>query len=207
MSLVGFLCCYISLHLGSQAKCAAVYWHCFCSFSEAEWLFLDLHGSISRQGILWKPWKKILPLSDILSMRTGIVELNVYLNQRHLAFGLLMVTLALYLFMDWLEAGTAHEEKGILWIKTESFRRRMEKQKSGSGTAYGNVSGSVCVLEWGSSDRWSADFVRLCDFLGWKSGLRCHGGGIHLLFLASVKDFYCWKCYEFSDLSGISGRG
>ena len=59
----------------------------------------------------------------------------------------------------------------------------------------------------GSSDRWSADFVRLCDFLGWKSGLRCHGGGIHLLFLASVKDFYCWKRYESSDLSGISGRG
>ena len=117
------------------------------------------------------------------------MELNVYLNQRHLAFGLLMVTLTLYLFMDWLEAGTAHEEKGILWIKTESFEGRMEKQKSGSGTAYGNVSGSVCVLEWGSSDRWSADFVRLCDFLGWKSGLRCHGGGIHLLFLASVKDF------------------
>ena len=54
-----------------EAKCAAVYWHCFCSFSEAEWLFSDLYGSISRQGILWKPWKKILPLSDILSMRTG----------------------------------------------------------------------------------------------------------------------------------------
>ena len=63
------------------------------------------------------------------------------------------------------------------------------------------------VLEWGSSDRWSADLVRLCYFLGWKSGLRCHGGGIHLLFLSSVKDFYCWKCYEPSDLSGISGRG
>ena len=91
--------------------------------------------------------------------------------------------------------------------KQNLFEGRMEKQKSGSGTAYGNVSGFVCVLEWGSSDRWSADFVRLCDFLGWKSGLRCHGGGIHLLFLASVKDFYCWKCYESSDLSGISGRG
>lgn len=71
LSLVGFLMLLYQLALRSQAKCAAVYWHCFCSFSEAEWLFSDLYGSISRQGILWKPWKKILPLSDILSMRTG----------------------------------------------------------------------------------------------------------------------------------------
>jgi len=119
------------LHLGSQAKCAAVYWHCFCSFSEAEWLFLDLHGSISRQGILWKPWKKILPLSDILlNENWGLWNFNVYLNQRHLAFGLLMVTLALYLFMDWLEAGTAHEEKGILWIKNRIFSKEGWKSRN-----------------------------------------------------------------------------
>ena len=64
----------------------------------------------------------------------------------------------------------------------------MEKQKSGSGTAYGNVSGSVCVLEWGSSDRWSADFVRLCDFLGWKSGLRCHGE----ISVLDERSFFPW---------------
>ena len=71
LSLVGFLMLLYQLVLRITGKCAAVYWHCFCSFSEAEWLFSDLYGSISRQGILWKPWKKILPLSDILSMRTG----------------------------------------------------------------------------------------------------------------------------------------
>ena len=71
LSLVGFLMLLYQLALRITGKCAAVYWHCFCSFSEAEWLFSDLYGSISRQGILWKPWKKILPLSDILSMRTG----------------------------------------------------------------------------------------------------------------------------------------
>ena len=55
----------------------------------------------------------------------GLWNFNVYLNQRHLAFGLLMVTLALYLFMDWLEAGTAHEEKGILWIKNRIFSKEV----------------------------------------------------------------------------------
>lgn len=46
----------------------------------------------------------------------GLWNFNVYLNQRHLAFGLLLVTLALYLFMDWLEAGISHEEKGLQWL-------------------------------------------------------------------------------------------
>lgn len=53
----------------------------------------------------------------------GLWNFNVYLNQRHLAFGLLMVTLALYLFMDWLETGTMHEEKGFVWMKERLFSK------------------------------------------------------------------------------------
>ena len=53
----------------------------------------------------------------------GLWNFNVYLNQRHLPFGLLMVTLALYLFMDWLEAGTMHEEKGFVWMKERLFTK------------------------------------------------------------------------------------
>lgn len=53
----------------------------------------------------------------------GLWNFNVYLNQRHLAFGLLMVTIALYLFMDWLEAGTMHEEKGFVWMKERLFSK------------------------------------------------------------------------------------
>ena len=40
----------------------------------------------------------------------------MYLNQRHLAFGLLIVTLVIYVFLDWLEAGTSHKEKGFSWF-------------------------------------------------------------------------------------------
>ena len=60
----------------------------------------------------------------------GLWNFNVYLNQRHLAFGLLLVTLALYLFMDWLEAGTAHEEKGFLWMKNRIFSKEGWKSRN-----------------------------------------------------------------------------
>ena len=98
-------------------------------FQKRNGFFSDLYGSISRQGILWKPWKKNTSfIGYTVNENWGLWNFNVYLNQRHLAFGLLMVTLALYLFMDWLEAGTAHEEKGILWIKKQDFLEgRMEK--------------------------------------------------------------------------------
>ena len=46
----------------------------------------------------------------------GLWNFNVYLNQRHLAFGLLIVTLVIYVFLDWLEAGTSHKEKGFSWF-------------------------------------------------------------------------------------------
>lgn len=46
----------------------------------------------------------------------GLWNFNVYLNQRHLAFGLLIVTLALWMFLDWVEAGCKHEEKGWHWL-------------------------------------------------------------------------------------------
>ncbi len=209
LSLVGFLMLLYQLALRITGKMCCGVLALFLFFFRSGMAFFRFVWEHIQAGNLVETLEENTSfIGYTVNENWGLWNFNVYLNQRHLAFGLLMVTLALYLFMDWLEAGTSHEEKGILWIKNRIFLEgRMEKQKSGSGTAYGNVSGSVCVLEWGSSDRWSADFVRLCYFLGWKSGLRCHGGGIHLLFLSSVKDFYCWKCYEPSDLSGISGRG
>ena len=178
-------------------------------FQKRNGFFQYLYGSISRQGILWKPWKKTLPLSDILSMRTGDCgTLMFILISRHLAFGLLMVTLALYLFMDWLEAGTAHEEKGILWIKNRIFSKEGWKSRNLDQALLMGMFLGLCAFWNGAAV--IGGLLILCGFaifLGWKSGLRCHGGGIHLLFLSSVKDFYCWKCYEPSDLSGISGRG
>ena len=53
----------------------------------------------------------------------GLWNFNVYLNQRHLAFGLLMVSAAVWVFMEWLEAGCSHSEKGIAWIGKRIFSK------------------------------------------------------------------------------------
>ena len=53
----------------------------------------------------------------------GLWNFNVYLNQRHLAFGLLIVAVAIWIFMDWVEAGSVRKEKGILWIRNCFFTR------------------------------------------------------------------------------------
>lgn len=63
----------------------------------------------------------------------GLWNFNVYLNQRHLAFGLLIVALVIWIYLDWVEAGCSHKEQGILWIRNRWFTweawkcRNMEK--------------------------------------------------------------------------------
>lgn len=54
----------------------------------------------------------------------GLWNFNVYLNQRHLAFGLLIVAIVLWLFMDWLEVGCSASETGIRWIKKSIFTKK-----------------------------------------------------------------------------------
>ena len=53
----------------------------------------------------------------------GLWNFNVYLNQRHLTFGLLIVAAAVWIFMEWLEAGCSHSEKGIAWIGKRIFSK------------------------------------------------------------------------------------
>ena len=53
----------------------------------------------------------------------GLWNFNVYLNQRHLAFGLLMAAVAVWIFMDWVEAGCSHKEQGFLWVRNCFFTK------------------------------------------------------------------------------------
>ena len=53
----------------------------------------------------------------------GLWNFNVYLNQRHLAFGLLVVCTALWIYLDWLEAGDERPQKGLLWLKGRLFTK------------------------------------------------------------------------------------
>ncbi len=51
----------------------------------------------------------------------GLWNYNVYLNQRHLCLGLLVAAAVIWVFMDWLQAGTSHEEKGLRWFGNRLF--------------------------------------------------------------------------------------
>ena len=53
----------------------------------------------------------------------GLWNFNVYLNQRHLAFGLLLVAVAVWIFMEWVESGCSHQEKGFIWIRNRFFSK------------------------------------------------------------------------------------
>lgn len=65
-----------------------------------------------------------------LNENWGLWNFNVYLNQRHLAFGLLVISAAVWIYMDWLEAGLAHEERGLVWLKGRLFSRTAWKSRN-----------------------------------------------------------------------------
>lgn len=53
----------------------------------------------------------------------GLWNFNVYLNQRHLAFGLLIMALAVWMYLDWAEQGCRHKEKGLVWFRNRIFSK------------------------------------------------------------------------------------
>ena len=57
----------------------------------------------------------------------GLWNFNVYLNQRHLAFGLLIVALVLWMYLDWAEQGCRHKEKGLVWFRNRLFSKEAWK--------------------------------------------------------------------------------
>lgn len=65
-------------------------------------------------------WEALCTNTGFLGYTTnenwGLWNFNVYLNQRHLAFGLLIMAVSIWIFIDWLEAGIQHKEKGFRWI-------------------------------------------------------------------------------------------
>lgn len=74
----------------------------------------------------------------------GFWNFNVYLNQRHLAFGLLMVAVAVWFFVEWLDAGTAHPETGVRWIKDRIFTKEAWKSRDLEGALLMGMLLSLC---------------------------------------------------------------
>lgn len=63
----------------------------------------------------------------------GLWNFNVYLNQRHLAFGLLIAALVLWYYLDLVEAGCSHSEKGLAWMKNRLFSAEVWKMRNPEG--------------------------------------------------------------------------
>lgn len=60
----------------------------------------------------------------------GLWNFNVYLNQRHLALGLLIAALVLWMYLDWVDAGCAHKEAGFLWLRDRFFTKEAWRCRS-----------------------------------------------------------------------------
>lgn len=51
----------------------------------------------------------------------GLWCFNVYVNQRHLSFGILLAAVAVWIFWDWLDMGCEDSATGIWWLKNRIF--------------------------------------------------------------------------------------
>ena len=105
LSLVGFLMLLYQLALRITGKMCCGVLALFLFFFRSGMAFFRFVWEHIQAGNLVETLEENTSfIGYTVNENWGLWNFNVYLNQRHLAFGLLMVTLALYLFMDWLEA-------------------------------------------------------------------------------------------------------
>lgn len=98
----------------------------------------------------------------------GLWNFNVYLNQRHLAFGLLIAAVCILLFWDWLKDGTAGEKTGFMWIKERVFSREAWISKNWrTGLLVGILLG-LCAFWNGAAE--IAGLLILCGMALWSNG-------------------------------------
>ncbi|MBQ7371565.1 MAG: hypothetical protein IJW67_06750, partial [Blautia sp.] len=91
---------------------------CVLFFFRSGWTFFRYLWEHWKLGDLWQTLASNTTFIGYTENENwGLWCFNVYLNQRHLAFGMLIVSLMLWMFLDWLEAGDSREETGISWIK------------------------------------------------------------------------------------------
>lgn len=130
-ALLGFLMLLYELALRITGKmCCGVLTLAFFFFRSGNAFFRFVWEHIQSGDLLSTLAENASFIGYTTNENWGLWNFNVYLNQRHLAFGLLMVTLALYLFMDWVEAGNAHEERGVAWMRGRLFSKEAWKSRN-----------------------------------------------------------------------------
>lgn len=103
----------------------------FLFFFRSAFTFFRFLWEHIQAGDLWKTLAENTAfIGYTLNEDWGLWNFNVYLNQRHLAFGLLLVALALWIYLDWVEAADQRPEKGISWLKFCFFTREAWKSRN-----------------------------------------------------------------------------
>mgnify|MGYP007029434783 CR=1 FL=1 len=127
-SLVGFLMLLyqLALRITGKISCGAVTIFLFF-FRSGMSFFRFVWEHIQTGDLLETLSENVSFIGYTTNENWGLWNFNVYLNQRHLAFGLLIVSLVIWLFMDWLDIGCAEEEKGIVWLRNRFFTKKAWK--------------------------------------------------------------------------------
>lgn len=128
LSLVGFLMLLYQLALRITGKMCCGVLALFLFFFRSGMAFFRFVWEHIQAGNLVETLEENTSfIGYTVNENWGLWNFNVYLNQRHLAFGLLIVSLVIWLFMDWLDIGCAEEEKGIVWLRNRFFTKKAWK--------------------------------------------------------------------------------
>ncbi len=168
MALLGFLMMLYGLAVRITGKRAVGAGAIVLFFFRSGLAFFRFVLEHVQAGDLWQVLKENTSFIGYTTNENwGLWNFNVYLNQRHLAFGLIIVCTALWIYLDWVEAGDRHTEKGLNWMKNRLFSQEAWVSRD-AGTAL-----SVGVL------------LGLCSF--W-NGAAVIGGLLILMGFGLVSD-------------------
>lgn len=128
VSLLGFLIFLCQITMRVTGNFAAGVWALLLFFFRSGITFFRFLWEHIQTGDLWKALSENTGfLGYTANENWGLWNFNVYLNQRHLAFGLLIASIVIWVFFEYLEEGTAHRESGFVWLKGRIFTKEAWK--------------------------------------------------------------------------------
>lgn len=128
LSLLGFLMVLYSLAKRITGSGKAGFLTVLFFFFRSSFTFFRFLWEHFRDGDLWQVLRDNTSFIGYTPNESwGLWNFNVYLNQRHLAFGLLLVSLALWLYLERAETGCAIQGRGTGWIRSLFFTRESWK--------------------------------------------------------------------------------
>lgn len=74
----------------------------------------------------------------------GLWNFNVYLNQRHLALGMIVVAFVIWLYLDRLEVSMNRGDSGIIWIKNRMFAANAWRFQKPSTAVFAGILLGAC---------------------------------------------------------------